>query len=99
MVPSPSSVTGTVTVSTPSGSTLAGVFYLRNSNTPGPPDLTIAYGGPWDVPVVGRWGVGPGADTIGVYSFGNWYLRTTNTPGRPDVAFAYGIVRLHAARR
>jgi hypothetical protein len=31
------------------------VFYLRNSNTNGVPDVSFAYGAPIDVPVVGVW--------------------------------------------
>ena len=40
-------------------------FHLRNSNTPGPPDVSINYGIWRYVPVVGDWD-GDGHDTIGV---------------------------------
>ena len=35
--------------------TFSGTWLLRNSNTPGAPDITISYGGAGDVPVVGDW--------------------------------------------
>ena len=37
-----------------------GIFYLRNSNTPGPADIVFAYGIPGDTPLMGRWTVAGG---------------------------------------
>jgi len=44
---------GTVTIGLyrPTGS----IFYLRNSNTTGSPDLTIPYGAAGDIPITGDW--------------------------------------------
>jgi hypothetical protein len=74
-------------------------WYLRNSNSPGAPDITpFAYGAPGWGPVVGDWD-GDGITTVGVFDpvgqFGQppatWYLRNSNAPGAPDIApFAYG---------
>jgi len=69
-----------------------GVWYLRNSNTPGAPDITpFAYGAGGWTPVAGRWN---GASFgIGVFdqTTGTWYLRNTPSPGAPDAGqFAYG---------
>jgi hypothetical protein len=69
-------------------------WYLRNSNSPGAPDVApFAYGAAGWVPVAGDWN-GDGSDTVGVYQPGAafWYLRNSNTPGAPDGgAFAYGM--------
>jgi hypothetical protein len=76
------------------------VWFLRNSNTPGAPDITpFAYGGVGSFAVVvGDWD-GDGKDTVGVVevdpstNFLVWKLRNSNTPGAPDVTpFAYGGV-------
>jgi hypothetical protein len=68
---------------------------LRNSNSPGPPDIVVHYGAPGYTPVVGNWnGVkNPGSkgDGIGVYVSGTWYLRQTPSEGPPQIApFAFG---------
>ncbi len=70
---------------------LNGVFYLRNSNSPGWPDLTIPFGTAGNLPVVGDWN-GDGVDTIGVYisELGVFLLRDSNTPGSPQYAFVMG---------
>jgi hypothetical protein len=78
---------------------------LRNSLTPGAPDVTpFAYGAQNDIPVVGDWD-GNGTTTVGVYQanaeFGNpagtWKLRNSTSAGAPDfntgpgpTGFAYG---------
>jgi hypothetical protein len=68
-------------------------WYLRNSDTSGPPDVgPFAYGGPGWVPLAGDWN-GDGRTTVGVFDPGTatWYLRNSNSPGAPDVApFQYG---------
>lgn len=66
-------------------------FMLRNSNTTGPADITVAFGQAGDKPVVGDWD-GNGTWTIGVYrpSTGMFYLRNSNTPGEADITVRYG---------
>src|SRR5262249_24029876 len=74
-------------------------WYLKNSNSPGAPDLApFAYGASGWIPVVGDWD-GDGVTTIGVVDpvgmFGQapatWYLKNSNGPGAPSYApFAYG---------
>jgi hypothetical protein len=69
-----------------------GVFYLRNTNTTGPANLTVVYGGsPTHQPLTGDWN-GDGVDTIGVYdtSTGLLQLRDSNTAGSPTYVFAFG---------
>ncbi len=70
-------------------------FLLRNSNTVGGPDISVAYGVPSsptdDVPVVGDWD-GDGDDTIGVFrrSTNTWLLRNSNTAGSAQITTPYG---------
>jgi hypothetical protein len=66
-------------------------FYLRNSNTPGFPDITAPFGAPGDIPIVGDWD-GDGDTTIGLYrpSTSTFYLRNTNTSGVPDLTISFG---------
>jgi len=68
-------------------------FYLRNSNTPGPADLTFRYGvgGKGWIPIVGDWD-GDGDSTIGLYdpTNGLFRLRNSNSPGSADITFRYG---------
>ncbi len=42
-----------------------GLWYLRNSNTPGPPDIAVSYGTAGYRPITGRWG-NSGPTGIGV---------------------------------
>lgn len=75
----------------------SGVWYLRNSNTPGEPEITVnGYGGYAEIPVVGDW-TGDGRDGIGVYDppshpgeSGTWFLRNSDTPGEPEITVQYG---------
>ncbi|MDO9324427.1 MAG: TIGR03768 family metallophosphoesterase [Methanoregula sp.] len=85
-------ITGTnyiVPSSTTVGIYRNGVYYLRNSNTAGNADLTIAYGTSGDIPVTGDW-TGTGSTTIGVFRNGMFYLRNTNTAGNADNIFTFG---------
>jgi PQQ-like domain len=61
-------------------------FYLRNTNTSGPADLTTTLGASTDLPVVGDWN-GDGVDTVGVYrpGTGQFFLRDSNAQGAPIV--------------
>jgi hypothetical protein len=71
----------------PSGS----IFYLRNSNTTGFPDLSVPYGAAGDIPLVGDWD-GNGTSTIGLYrpSTSTFYLRNSNSIGFPDITVSFG---------
>jgi hypothetical protein len=78
---------------------------LRDSLTPGVPDVApFAYGAQGDIPVVGDWD-GNGTTTVGIYqssaAFGNpagtWKLRNSTSAGAPDfntgpgpTGFAFG---------
>jgi len=57
----------------------APTWYLRNSNTAGPSDISFAWGAVGWTPVKGDWN-GDGIDTIGEFKNGEWYLRNTNAP-------------------
>src|SRR5262249_5317008 len=86
----------TVGVFDPSGfaSPGAGVWYLRNSNSSGPPDVgPFPFGARNWIPVAGDWD-GNGTTTVGVFdpATATWYLRNSNSPGIPDVKpFVYGL--------
>ena len=70
-----------------------GLWYLRDTATPGTPDAgTVQFGWSGASPVVGDWD-GDGRDTIGVYdrTAGIWMVRGTNTAGKPDKQFQYGF--------
>jgi hypothetical protein len=70
------------------------VWYLRNHNSGGAPDIQpFAFGLRGWVPVVGDWD-GDGVEGIGMVdpSTGIWYLRNTPSPGLPDFSpFFYGL--------
>ncbi|MEP7288177.1 MAG: choice-of-anchor Q domain-containing protein [Chloroflexota bacterium] len=78
----PASANDTIGVFRPSSAT----FYLRNTNTTGPADITTTLGLSSDLPIVGDWN-GDGIDTVGVYrsSTGQFFLRDSNVPGAPIV--------------
>ena len=76
---------GSVTPGLVRGST----WYLRNSNTAGPADIVLSYGGPSDRAVAGDWD-GNGTWTPGVVRGNRWYLRNSNSSGPGTVAFDYG---------
>jgi peptidoglycan/xylan/chitin deacetylase (PgdA/CDA1 family) len=64
------------------------MWYLRNSNTPGPPDIVFGYGAPSDRVVTGDWD-GNGTWTPGVVRGNHWYLRDENSTGVGEYAFGY----------
>ena len=81
------------------GSTTIGVFrpgdstfYLRNSNTAGPPELTIQFGSPGDIPLAADWN-GGGKSTIGVFTpkDATFRIRNENSSGKPDLEKAFGL--------
>ncbi|MCC6419072.1 MAG: hypothetical protein IT429_12630 [Gemmataceae bacterium] len=78
---------------TGAGSDGALVWYLRNANDAGAPDVApFRYGSAGQIPVVGDWD-GDGTDTVGVFDpiTATWQLRNSNSEGAPDVApFRYG---------
>jgi hypothetical protein len=67
-------------------------FFLRNSNSTGPADITFGFGAAGDLPITGDWN-GDGTDTVGVYrpSTGGFFLRNTNSAGPADIAFQFGV--------
>jgi hypothetical protein len=68
-------------------------WQLRNSNTPGPPDVVLTYGQGRSTPLVGDWD-GDGDDTVGLHvRLQTWQLRNANTSGPPQVTFLYGSSR------
>jgi Tol biopolymer transport system component len=76
-----------------------GMWYLRNTNGPGSPDIQFPYGGAGWIPVLGDW-ASKGLSTVGVVdptrlsnpAYLVWYLRNSNSPGGPDIPpFAFGL--------
>ena len=60
-----------------------GSWYLRNSPSPGGPEVPpFAFGTVGYRPVTGDWD-GDGLDGVGVYANGPWYMRQTPSPARP----------------
>jgi protocatechuate 3,4-dioxygenase beta subunit len=84
---------GTTTVGVVDPTNASGlVWYLRNSNSAGAPDVTpFVFGLPGWIPVTGDW-TGSGHTGIGVYdpSTGTWYLRNSASAGAADTVFQYG---------
>ncbi len=83
--------TDTVGVYVPS----SGTFFLRNSNTSGPADLSFSFGANqprrFVVAVAGDWN-GDGVDTVGLFRRDTdvWRLRNSNSSGAPDLRFEFG---------
>ena len=67
------------------------IFFLRNTNTTGFPDISVPFGAPGDLPIAGDWD-GDGDTTIGLYrpSTSTFFLRNSNTAGFPDLSIPYG---------
>ncbi len=93
MIPIAGDWDGNGTVTTGLYDPTTAVFYLKNSNTAGPADISFTYGmaGNW-IPIVGDWN-GDGKDTVGLYdpTTTRFYLRNSNNGGYADVSFIYGI--------
>lgn len=92
-----SSQTATITVKQPDTVGIfrpsSGAFYLRNSNTTGPANITVTFGAPSDLPLVGDWN-GDGIDTVGVYrpATAQFFLKDANTTGAAVAyTFAFGV--------
>ena len=68
------------------------IFFLRNTNLSGEPDLIVPFGLKGDIPIAGDWD-GNGTTTVGVYrpSESIFYLRNTNSSGEPDLTFGFGL--------
>ncbi len=64
-------------------------WYLRNSNSAGPPDLVFSYGVPSDRPIAGDWD-GNGTWSPGIVRGNRWHLRNSNSTGTAHIAFTYG---------
>jgi hypothetical protein len=65
------------------------VWYIRQVEGPGDPELVISFGEPGDIPVVGDWN-GNGVHTIGVVRGNRWLLKNSNRAGAPDHDFTFG---------
>jgi hypothetical protein len=73
------------------------VFELRETNSPGTPDIIVPYGSFNAMPVAGNWvNNASHIDHIGVVEIQNgaavWKLRNSFTRGAPDITIAYGGV-------
>lgn len=64
-----------------------GAYYLRNSNSAGPPYTVFGFGNTEDLPIAGDWNE-DGIDTIGVYRPSNsvFYMKNANN-GTPPVDY------------
>jgi WD40 repeat protein len=73
---------------------LAGRFLLRNSNTPGAPDLSFLYGNPGDIPLTGHWTATATHDGVGTYRNTNGtmylFLRNQLSTGYADLTAIVG---------
>jgi WD40 repeat protein len=73
---------------------LAGRFQLRNSNTPGAPDLSFLYGNPGDIPLAGHWTATALHDGVGTYRNTNGtmylFLRNQLSTGYADLTAIVG---------
>ena len=65
------------------------MWYLRQVEGPGDPDLVVRYGRAGDIPIVGDWN-GNGVHTIGVVRGNRWLLRNSNTSGSATYDFTFG---------
>ena len=65
------------------------VWYLKQSEGEGLPDLIFEFGRAGDIPVVGDWN-GDGVMTCGVFRNGRWLLRNSNSSGPADIEIEYG---------
>ncbi|MGO1739368.1 MAG: peptidoglycan DD-metalloendopeptidase family protein [Actinomycetaceae bacterium] len=65
------------------------VYRIRQSNSPGNPDVTISYGRADDEVYVGDWD-GDGVDTLAVRRGNEFHIRNTLTSGPADVVIQYG---------
>jgi hypothetical protein len=68
-----------------------GLFYLRNTNTAGPAELSFAFGHPSDLPLVGDWD-GDGCDTVALFRPPEARFYVSNVLGRAvaDLEFDFG---------
>ncbi|HEU4916538.1 MAG TPA: twin-arginine translocation signal domain-containing protein [Acidimicrobiia bacterium] len=65
------------------------IWFLRQVEGPGEPNLVFEYGRPGDIPVVGDWN-GDGVHTVGVVRGNRWLLRNSNRAGDPEIDFEFG---------
>nr|WP_239522019.1 N-acetylmuramoyl-L-alanine amidase [Geodermatophilus sabuli] len=69
----------------PGGGPVAAQNVLRNSNTPGAPDLDFSRGDRGDVPIACDWN-GDGTETVGIFRRGRFVLFDSNSPTAAPVA-------------
>jgi len=65
------------------------IWFIRQIEGPGEPELIFRYGRAGDFPVVGDWN-GDGVATVGFVRGDRWYLRNSNSPGNPQIEFRFG---------
>ena len=65
------------------------MWYLRQVEGPGEPDLVVEFGQAGDIPVIGDWH-GNGVHTVGVVRGNRWLLKNNNRSGGADYDFTYG---------
>lgn len=65
------------------------MWYLRQVEGPGDPDLVVEYGRAGDVPVIGDWN-GNGVDTVGVVRGNRWLLSNSNSSSGANYDFTFG---------
>ncbi len=69
----------------------SGAWFLRNQNSAGPADLTVAFGPAGLVPVSGDWN-GDGVDSLGVFnpSTSTFFLKNSASGGSADIVVSFG---------
>jgi hypothetical protein len=65
-------------------------FALKNGRSPGPADVSFAYGLASDEVLVGDWN-GDGRDTLAVRRARTYYLKNSFTGGPADVTLSFGL--------
>ena len=65
-------------------------FYVRNSNSSGPAEITVAYGDAGDTVLVGDWN-GDGIDTLAVRRGNTYFVKNSISSGVADTVFALAV--------
>ena len=65
------------------------VWYMRQVEGEGDPELVVRFGKRGDIPIVGDWN-GNGVHTMGVVRGNRWLLKNSNNEGPADFDFTFG---------